>query len=174
VGTPAFPGAPRILPTLDAAQGSATEAHVAAVAAPAAVAQPAGPRGVQPKNPLTPGVSTTRTRAAPDTSTVPTTSGLRPPATRVWPSWVPTSAARPIVEARLRPAGRARSHAPVAPAAVVTARRTIWRVSDDPSDASNRPSCRAAQQKSVGHVSASPCWSAVSKHRERPGALGWP
>ena len=58
----------------------------------------------------TPGVLTTNASAAADATLVTVTAGLRPPVTTIWASWVPTTAARPMAEARRgrpvsRPAG---------------------------------------------------------------------
>jgi hypothetical protein len=80
------------------------EASAAARVPPAAEApttvQAMGPIGVHPKNWLTTGVSMIVMRTAADPMTVAMTSGLCRPVSRVWPSWVPTTAARPILLAR--------------------------------------------------------------------------
>ena len=127
--------------TWERSHGAATEPTVAVEAAPMPMVQATGPSGVQPKNWLTPGVWTIAARAAIDATVETTTTGLRPPATTVWPNSVPTRATRPTVRALVAvPVDRAISHPPLAPTAVVTARRAIWLRSAAPSEASG-PSC---------------------------------
>src|SRR5437868_5642765 len=102
---------------------------VAAAAAVPAIVHPPGPSGVQPKNWLRPGVWITAARTAAEPTLLAMTVGLGPPVTRVWPSWLPTRAARATVRARVsRPVSLAAVHATVAAPAVVTARWVMSRV----------------------------------------------
>ena len=92
---------------------------------------------MHPKKWLSPGVWTIPTSTPADTRVDVNTTGLVPPMTAVCPSWVPTKAASATVLARREvPVGRASSQAPVAPAAVVAARRAIWVARAPPSEAS--------------------------------------
>jgi hypothetical protein len=79
------------MPALSRIRGVVTAVSVAAVEELVT-----GPSGVQPKNWLTPGVSTTATSAAADARLVAITRGLCLPVIMVWPSRVPTRATSPI------------------------------------------------------------------------------
>ena len=97
---------------------------------PSTTVHATGPIGVQPKKWLTPGVSMTATSTAADATLVPITSGLCQPVSSVCASWVPTSAASPIVLARrLRPVYRPIVHASSAPSVVAPPRTAIARAS---------------------------------------------
>src|SRR5262249_30211197 len=110
-------------------------ARVAPTALLVAMPQPTGPSGVHPKNWLTPGVWTMPTRAATEARLATSVDGLVPPATKVWPSWVPTRAASPTVLARCGvPVYRATAHAELAPSVVDAARSDISRVRLPPSE----------------------------------------
>ena len=95
---------------------------------PSTTSQDIGSSGVQPKNRLSPGVWTTAKRTASEPAAVARTSGLRRPAHAVCPSWVPISAASPIVLARPNgPVNRPVAQAPVAPTVVAAPRTSTLR-----------------------------------------------
>src|SRR5207247_433047 len=81
------------------ARWAAALSAVAATEAPIAALHEIGPRGRQPKKWLTPGVCISKARSPADATLVSTTGRLKSPEVSVWPSCVPTSAARPIVRA---------------------------------------------------------------------------
>ncbi len=102
--------------------------------------QATGPSGVQPKNWLTPGVSTMAASAPADTAVVASTSGLRPPVSSVWPSWVSTSVDSAIVLARrARPVIRPACQAAVAPRAVAPPRSASTRARSWPGSGRTGP-----------------------------------